>query len=407
MPPGGAEDRVDVLVVGAGIVGLATAWRLLGQRPGLDVLVVDKADRVGGQQSSHNSGVLHAGIYYAPGSLKARLCREGKAAMEAFAREHGIPFEHNGKVVVARDRTELPALDELWRRTVANEVPGARRLDATGLREVEPHVAGIAAIHSPTTGVIDFGRVCEVLARKVVARGCRIGLGASLEALAERPDGVVAVVGGRELRARVVVACVGVQSDRVAALDGGRDEERIVPFRGSWVELTGPSAALVRGNVYPVPDPRLPFLGVHATRRVDGRVLAGPNAVLALHREGYRRRWQVDARDARDALGFPGLWRLGRRHWRSGLAELWREVVVPAYVRELRRYLPEVRSRDVVRGPWGIRAQALRADGTLVEDFRLDGTPRVLHVRNAPSPAATSSLAIGRLVAEEVVVRLV
>ncbi len=397
---------VDVVVVGAGIVGLATAYRLLDERPGLGVLVVDKEDRVGGHQSSHNSGVIHAGLYYAPGSLKAQLCTEGKTAMEAFASEHDIPFERNGKLVVAVDHSEMGRFEELWQRCLANGVEGVRRLGADQLAEIEPNVVGVAGIHSPTTGVIDFARVCGVLAQQIIARGGEVRLGAALSSLDERPDGVHLVVGGAPVTARAVVTCTGVQSDRVAALAAGHDDERIIPFRGSWVELTGASADLVRGNIYPVPDPTLPFLGVHATRGIDGRVMAGPNAVLSGAREDYRRRYAIDRRDLADTLRFPGFWKLARRYVGHGAREVFHDVVTSAYVAELRRYVPDVQTKDVVRGPWGIRAQALRADGTMVDDFSLDESARVVHVRNAPSPAATSSLAIGRMLAAKAVERL-
>jgi L-2-hydroxyglutarate oxidase LhgO len=394
----------DVAVVGGGIVGLAAAHRLLVDDPARRVVVLEAEDDVGGHQSSHNSGVLHAGVYYAPGSLKARLCTAGKAAMERFCDEHGIPRSTNGKVVVALEPEELPRLDELHRRCVANGVPGVALLDAAALREVEPGVAGIAAVHSPGTGVTDFAAVCAALAGQVRARGGEVHLGARVTGLQERTDAVRITTATGLHEAAVVLTCAGLQSDRVAAMTGVHDD-RIVPFRGGWLEVTGPSADLVRGNVYPVPDPALPFLGVHATRGIDGQVLAGPNAVLALSREDRGGRWAVDVRDAADALTFPGLWRLGRQHLRAGLRELRDEVWLPAAVRELRRYLPGIDPADVARGPFGVRAQALRPDGSMVEDFVLASSPRVVHVRNAPSPAATSSLAIGDLLVAEVTTR--
>ncbi len=394
--------QADVVVIGAGIVGLATAWTLLGDRPGARVVVVDKEDHVAAHQSSHNSGVVHAGVYYAPGSLKARLCREGKTALERFCADRGIPLRHNGKVVVAVEESELGRLADLGRRAAANGVEGLRELDAGGLRSLEPNVAGIRALHSPTTGVVDFALVCRVLADEVRERGGEVLLGHEITDVAERPDEVVVTTADqadqpgraeRTLRARRVVACAGLQADRVAALTGHAGDERIVPFRGSWYVLGRPE--LVNGNVYPVPDPRLPFLGVHLTPRVDGEVWVGPNAVLAGAREGYRR-GSVDVRDVRDWLGFGGFWRLAGRYAGVGAREVVEDRSRRLYLRQVRRYVPEVRLDDLRRGPSGIRAQAVGADGAMVEDFSIGGSDRVLHVRNAPSPAATSSLAIAR-----------
>jgi (S)-2-hydroxyglutarate dehydrogenase len=409
----------DVVVVGGGILGLATALRLLERDPARHVTVLEAEDRVGAHQSSHNSGVLHAGVYYAPGSAKARLCREGKAALEAYADATGIPRTEEGKVIVATDTSELGRLDDLEARARANGVPGLERLDAAGIAALEPHVVGIAGLHSPTTGSIDFGVVCESFARDVVASGRgEVRTGVRVTGIEQTAGGVTvtarhaagAVAGGAldtasgadlEVSAGAVVTCAGLWSDRVAALTGDDPQPAIVPFRGAWLELTPAASHLVRGHVYPVPDPTLPFLGVHASRRVDGRVWIGPNAVLAPRRDVLAR--GADARDLRDALSTAALWRLGRRFWRTGAAELVEDRIRALYLRRVRRYVPAVTAGDVLATrPAGIRAQALGPDGTLVDDFVFGGTGRVVHVRNAPSPAATASLAIGRVLADRV-----
>jgi L-2-hydroxyglutarate oxidase LhgO len=374
--------RLDFAVVGGGLVGLATARALLERRPGARLAVFEKEPELGRHQSGRNSGVVHAGVYYAPGSLKARLCREGRAALLAFAAEHAIPYAVRGKVIVATSASERPRLDELKHRAVANGVQGVRELDPDGLREIEPHVSGLRALHVPESAVIDFRAVLHALADDVRAGGGEVLFGRRVE----RVD---------ELAAGRIVVCAGLQADRLA-----RTEHRIIPFRGDYLVLRGSSAALVRGLVYPVPDPAFPFLGVHFTRRHDEAVWAGPNAVPSLARERYRR-LGFDLRDARDLVGSRGLWRLARRYWRTGAVELWRDVVKRAAVREMRRYVPEIAPADVSFGPCGIRAQVVAFDGTLVDDFLLEHKGNVLHVVNAPSPAATACLAIGAQVADE------
>lgn len=392
----GAPERADVVVVGAGIVGLATALRLLEARPGLRLTVLEREARVGAHQSGHNSGVVHAGLYYAPGSAKARLCREGKALLEAFCAARGIPIAFPGKLVVALDDSELPRLATLRERALANGVDGLEEVGVERMREIEPHAAGIRALWSPRTGVVDFARVTDALADEVRALGGAIELGRPATAIARRPEGLVIATPRGEVLAGALVACAGLWADRVAAMTGDRtrDTPRIVPFRGDYCTLTPEAAALVRGLIYPVPDPRFPFLGVHLTRRHDGAVWAGPNAVLAFARTGYRRR-DLDPRDLAEAVAYPGFLRLARRFWRTGLAELWRDASHRAFAAEVRRYLPAIRDDQLRFGPSGVRAQAVARDGTLVDDFDLAGGDRVLHVRNAPSPAATSSLAIG------------
>jgi L-2-hydroxyglutarate oxidase LhgO len=399
-----------VCIVGAGIVGLATALRLLEARPDLRVVVLEKEAQVASHQTGHNSGVVHAGLYYAPGSLKARLCREGKADLEAYCEARDIPLQRAGKLVVAIDASERPALQALHERATANQVPGLEVLGPERLRELEPHAAGVQALWSPETGVVDFGLVAAAYARDVASQGGRIETRRAVLGIQRRPGGLVVRTQRGDLLAGHVITCAGLQSDRVAATtdpaEGGRrrGEERIVPFRGDYYTLVPEARHLVRGLIYPVPDVRFPFLGIHLTRRIDGVVLAGPNAVLATAREGYRRR-DISPRDLADTLLFPGFLRLARRFWRTGLAETWRDWSKRAFLAGLQRYVPELRGEHLVFGPSGVRAQALRRDGTLVDDFLLAGSGRVLHVHNAPSPAATSSLAIGRFLAAEAVRR--
>ncbi|HZM29893.1 MAG TPA: L-2-hydroxyglutarate oxidase [Acidimicrobiales bacterium] len=391
-------DRPDIAVIGAGILGLATARELLIRHPDLAVTVLDKEDRVAAHQTGHNSGVLHAGLYYAPGSLKARLCREGKEAMERLAEEHGIPVDRCGKLVVALDESELGRFEDLRQRAEANGVEGLEVLGPEGIAEREPHAAGIRALWSPGTGIIDFGRVARVLADDVVARGGTLALGRPVERIERRTAEVVLDTTTGPVVAAHVVACAGLHADALAHQLGDDGPERIVPFRGDYYTLVGGSKSLVNGLIYPVPDPRFPFLGVHLTKRIDGEVLAGPNAVLAFAREGYRRR-DVRLRELAGVVGEPGFRRLAVRYWRTGAAEMWRDVSKRAFLRALQRYVPALRSEHLRFGPSGVRAQAVDPDGTLVDDFRLGGDDRALTVRNAPSPAATASLAIAAVLA--------
>lgn len=393
--------RYDVAVVGAGIVGLASAFALLERHPRLRVVVVDKEAEVARHQSGHNSGVLHRGVYYAPGSLKARLCVQGADALARFCAERGIEVRLVGKVIVALDDSELPALHELHRRGQANGVPQLRLISAAELRELEPHAAGVAALHSPQTGVVDFRAVAAAYADEVRARGGEIRLGCAVRAIHEGSDEVTLETDGAPIRAARLITCAGLHSDRVAAMtnpDAAR-RLRIVPFRGDYYVVRPERRSLVRGLIYPVPDPRFPFLGVHFTVRHDGELWAGPNAVLAFGREGYRRS-TIRPRELLDTLAFPGFWRVAGRYWRVGAAEMWRDFVKPAFVAALRRYVPDIRDDDLLPGPAGVRAQALARDGSLVDDFVVERSGRALHVRNAPSPAATSSLAIGALIAD-------
>lgn len=389
---------VDVAVVGGGIVGLATAYQLLGAHPGLRIAVIEKEAQIAAHQSSHNSGVVHAGLYYAPGSLKAKLCQEGKAELEQFAAAHDIPIERCGKLVVALDESELPRFAALKERAETNGVPGLEEVGPGRIAEIEPFAAGIRALWSPSTAIIDFRRVAQAMADEILGRGAEIHLGRRVTAIRESANEVVVETNAGAIVSRHLVVCAGLHADRVAAMAGSRDAPRIVPFRGDYYTLTREARHLARGLIYPVPDPRFPFLGVHFTRRIDGAVWAGPNAVLAFAREGYRRR-DVSARDLAATIAYPGFRRLAARYLRTGLAEMWRDWWKPAFVRELQRYVPSIRADQLTFGPSGVRAQALMPDGSLVDDFSLGGSGRILHVQNAPSPAATSSLAIGRTLA--------
>ena len=398
-------DGFDVVIVGGGILGLATARAILEARPDLRIVILEKESELATHQTGHNSGVLHAGLYYAPGSIKARLCREGKAAMEAFAAEHDIPFERCGKLVVALDDRELERFAALKERAVANGVPGLEEVGPERIREIEPHAAGIRGLWSPETGIIDFRRVALAIASDLTDAGVVILRGLRVDRLTERPGEVVAASEQGDVTARTAVVCAGLHADELAARSGGARDPRITPFRGDYYTLTLDAQSLVNGLIYPVPDPRFPFLGVHFTKRIDGAVWAGPNAVLAFAREGYRRR-DLRPRELARTVAYPGFVRLASRYLRTGLAEMWRDWWKPAFVRELQRYVPEIRSEQLIFGPSGVRAQALGRDGSLVDDFVLGGTGRILHVRNAPSPAATSSLAIGRMLADQALERL-
>ncbi|MDL4819118.1 L-2-hydroxyglutarate oxidase [Actinomadura opuntiae] len=386
-----AEIRVGV--VGAGILGLAIARRLTRTRPDMKVTVLDKEARVAAHQTGHNSGVAHAGLYYAPGSLKATLCRRGIGLLKEYCAGKGLPYEECGKVVVARDAGEIGPLEEIERRAAANGVPGLRRLTGAELREIEPHVAGVAALHSPTTAIVDFPAVARALAADVTDGGGEVRLGFEVVRLGRAGERVRVGSPDEELVLDLLIVCAGLQSDRVARLAGDSPEPAIVPFRGEYYRLVPSRTDLVRGLIYPVPDPRYPFLGVHFTRRVDGGVDVGPNAVLALAREGYRRR-DVRPADLWETLRFPGFRHLARQHWRTGAKELYGSAVKRAFVAQARGFVPELTADDVVAAPAGVRAQAVDPDGSLVDDFRIGRLGPIVTVRNAPSPAATSSLAI-------------
>lgn len=399
------RERTRVVVVGGGIVGLATAYRLLQALPGLDLTLVEKEAQVGRHQSGHNSGVLHAGLYYAPGSQKARLAVRGIREMVAFCREHGVPHEICGKLVVAVTPDELPRLHALHDRGTRNGLAGLELLGAEAMREIEPHAAGVAALRVPEEGIVDYPRVCAVLAERVHGAGGRVRTGAEVQGFRRaRGERVVETTAGA-FAADFVVTCGGLHADRLARMAGDAPGVQIVPFRGEYYTLRGEARGLVRNLIYPVPDPAFPFLGVHFTRMVHGGVEAGPNAVLALSREGYRR-GQLRARDAMGALLFPGLARFVLRYPAAVAAELARSLSRRRFADSLRRLVPAVRDEDLAPGGAGVRAQAMRADGTLVEDFWMVDGPDALHVLNAPSPAATASLAIGGEIAARVAARL-
>ena len=398
--------ETTVVVVGGGLVGLATARELLAR--GRPVTVLEAEDGVGRHQSGHNSGVIHSGLYYRPGSLKARLCLEGSDALYRFCAENGIACRHTGKLVLATDPGEIPRLDELECRGRANGLTGLARLAPEEVRDRFPAVAAGTALWVPQTGVVDFPAVARVLARQVGEAGGEVRTGAPLVGVSMQGGSLVLEVGGRgagPLSARLLVNCAGLQSDRVARLAGARPKLRIVPFRGEYLQLVGAIRERVPVPVYPVPDPRFPFLGVHLTPTVDGRVEVGPNAVLAFARHGYRRR-DVSWRDLRENLAYSGLWRLAARHWRYGLAEMVRSMSRGAFLRAARRLLPGLGEEDLAPGGSGVRAQALDRRGNLLDDFRIVHGERAIHVLNAPSPAATASLAIGREIANLVETRL-
>jgi (S)-2-hydroxyglutarate dehydrogenase len=385
--------RTDVVVVGAGIVGLATARQLLRSRPGLKITVVDKESTIAAHQTGHNSGVIHAGVYYAPGSRKAVMCRAGKAELEAFALEHDIPFNRCGKLIVAVDESERPKLSDLLVRAHGNGVVGAELVGPGRMKEIEPHVAGVAALWSPETGVIDFRLVAQALAREIEKAGGEILLSRRVIGIEDRPDERVVKTTGGEVATRDLMVCAGLQADRLSAMTG-TPGPRIVPFRGDYYLLAPQAAALVNALIYPVPDPRFPFLGVHFTRRIDDEVWAGPNAVLAFAREGYRRR-DISPRDMVGVLTYRGFLRVAGKYLSMGLGEMWRDFNKRAFLGALRRFIPELTGSDLLPGPSGVRAQAIDIDGGMVDDFIVGGSAHVLHVQNAPSPAATASLAIG------------
>jgi (S)-2-hydroxyglutarate dehydrogenase len=386
--------EAGVAVVGAGILGLATARELLARDPGRKVVVLEREDEVAFHQTGHNSGVIHAGIYYAPGSLKARLCVSGARDLYEYCESHGVEARRCGKLILATSEEELPRLEELERRATANEVPGVRRLRAEEIQELEPHARGVAALHSPATGVVDFRAVARALAEDVRQAGGEVRLGCEVTGVDTRNGAVrLRSSGGDELAAQHAVFCAGPWSDRLAVEAGAGPDPRIVPFRGAYLALKPERASLVRSLIYPVPDPALPFLGVHLTRHVDDEVTIGPTALLAAARDPRRR---LSAADMRATLAWPGSWKMVRRWWRTGLTEIGHAISKRALVRDAQRYVPELTLGDVEPGHFGIRAQALARDGSLVDDFVFSDTGRVLHVRNAPSPAATASLAIAR-----------
>jgi L-2-hydroxyglutarate oxidase len=387
----------DVAVVGGGIVGLATALAL-ARTTRARLVVLEAEGEIGRHQTGHNSGVIHSGLYYKPGSQKAHNCVEGRAELIRFCEEHGIPFELCGKVVVATEAAELPALDELHRRGTANGLAGLRRLTPQELHEIEPHVRGVAGLHVPETGIVDFRQVAVKYADLLQAAGGDVRTGARVRGVTRLAGELVIQTQHGEVRCRNLINCAGLQSDRVARLCGLNPGLQIVPFRGEYYALVPQKRELVRGLIYPVPDPRFPFLGVHFTRTIHGEVEAGPNAVLAFAREGYRLS-DISPRDLGQLVRYRGFWRMASRYWRTGLGEMYRSFSKRAFHRALRRLIPEVALSDLVPFGAGVRAQALEPSGALVDDFRFVEAERMIHVLNAPSPAATASLSIGKTIA--------
>jgi 2-hydroxyglutarate dehydrogenase len=393
-------ERCDLAVVGGGIIGLAVARELTRRHPRASVCVLEREAELGAHQTSHNSGVIHAGVYYAPGSLKARLCVEGTRELYSYCEQHGIAHERCGKVIVATDASELGRLDELERRGRANGVPGLRRIDAAGIEEIEPHARGISGLHSPNTGIADFAAVARSYASDILNAGATVATGCGVQGVS---------LNGRALRlehargateAGHAVFCTGAWADRLAVAAGAGADPRIVPFRGAYLRLVPERRHLVRSLIYPVPDPSLPFLGVHLTKHIDGDVLIGPTALMVGARDAYHLQ-RVRREDVLATLGWPGTWRMLARWWRTGITELRHAALRQAFVHAAARYVPGLDVSDVEPAFAGVRAQALARDGRLIDDFVFSATPRALHVRNAPSPAATSSLAIARHVVQE------
>ena len=389
----------DLVVVGAGLIGLATSWEITRRFPDLRVAVLEKEPDIANHQSGHNSGVIHSGIYYAPGSLKARLCLEGASLLTAFCDQRGIAYKRCGKLIIATSESEIPRLMELFKRGTANGVRGLRLLDSTEIPTVEPHARGLQAIYSPHTGIVDYREVARAIARDIETAGCTIRTRSTVSGIT-RGDGRWAVrTSGGDVTARSMITCAGLYSDVLSRMTGASPDPQIVPFRGDYWRLRPARWPLVRGLIYPVPNPAFPFLGVHFTVRIDGDVWLGPNAVLALAREGYRPS-TFRPTELVQMLRWPGLYRMARKYWRTGLGEMFRAASRPALHRQLQRYLPELRPDDILPGPSGVRAQAIARNGTLVDDFVFSQEEAVLHVRNAPSPAATSCFAIARVIVD-------
>jgi L-2-hydroxyglutarate oxidase len=404
-----SSRRYDVAIVGAGLVGLATARELLMRQSKLRIVVLEKEPVVANQQSGHNSGVIHSGIYYTPGSLKARACVAGHRAMQEFCQDQGIPFELCGKVIVALDKSELPRLEDLYRRGIANGVQGLEIIGPERLRELEPYAAGIKAIYSPQTGIADFVKVAQAYALDIQQCGGEIITGCKVTTLSNKGNQTLLLCSQTstharnmqvEIEARYVITCGGLQSDKLSKMSGNNPSARIIPFRGDYYVLRPEKRHMVRVLIYPVPDPRFPFLGVHFTRRLDGAVWAGPNAVLAFAREGYLR-WTINPKDMWGILSYGGFWIMAAQYWKMGLAEMYRDYVKAAYVKELQRYIPELHAGDILPGPSGVRAQALATDGRLLDDFLIQHGENIVHVLNAPSPAATSSLVLAQMIVDE------
>jgi (S)-2-hydroxyglutarate dehydrogenase len=390
----------DLCVIGAGIVGLATAVKFRQAYPDAGILVIDKEADVGRHQTGHNSGVIHSGIYYAPGSFKAELCRKGVAETIGFCDAHAIPYQICGKMLVATDAAEMARMDQLFERAKLNDVE-AERLDAAELKRREPNITGLGALFVPSTGIVDYKRICAAMADDIRGGGGEIELGCEVTGISESAGYVTIVSGERRWQARHLIVCAGLQSDRLARLAGMKADHQIIPFRGEYYRLPAAKNDIISALIYPVPDPDLPFLGIHLTRMIDGGVTVGPNAVLGWSREGYPK-FSFSARDAASFLQFPGFWRVMRKHLASGLTEMRNSLSKSGYLEECRKYCPSLELSDLLPYEAGIRAQAVLRDGTLVHDFLFLETERMLHVCNAPSPAATSALPIGSMIVDRV-----
>jgi len=388
------DSRSQAIIIGGGVVGLGVAMSITRRFPGVRLLLLEKEGGVARHQSGHNSGVIHSGVYYKPGSLKARLCVAGSRAMIEFCREHHIAHEVCGKIIVATEAEELPRLEQLRQRGEANGLAGLRLIGPEQLREIEPHATGLQALVVPSTGITDYAAVGRKYSELIAARGATILTSARVSGIRRLSEEIVVETSRGAFSTNALINCAGLFSDRISRMAGDTPDVMIVPFRGEYYDLVPERASLVRSLIYPVPDPRFPFLGVHFTRRIGGSVDAGPNAVLALAREGYRHS-DISVRDLAQSLAFPGFWRMARRHWRSGMDEFRRSLSKAAFVRALQRLVPDLNESDLVPGGAGVRAQALKPDGSLVDDFQFVPSDRMLHVLNVPSPAATASLAIG------------
>lgn len=391
--------QYDIAIVGAGIVGLATARALLERAPRTKITLLDKEAKIAQHQTGHNSGVIHSGIYYKPGSYKAKLTVQGAQLMREFVQSRGLKTEPIGKVIVATSQAEIPRLQTLFERGTANGVAGLEMIDAARLKEIEPHAAAVKAIWSPATGIVDYGEVAETFAKELTAAGAVIQTGAGVHAIARRTDGVTLETAKGAVSARRLINCAGLYSDRIARMAGATPDVQIIPFRGEYYFIRPERRSLVQKLIYPVPDPEFPFLGVHFTRTVHGDVEAGPNAVLAFAREGYTF-GRVRPGELAQTLTFPGFWHMARKYWRTGAYEVYRSLSTAAFVRALQKLVPDVTEADVIPGGAGVRAQAVASDGSLVDDFRIVSAADSIHVLNAPSPAATASLAIGRHIAD-------
>jgi (S)-2-hydroxyglutarate dehydrogenase len=398
------SSSFDIAIIGAGIVGLATGLEFCTRFPGISLAILDKEQTVAAHQTSHNSGVIHSGIYYKPGSLKARLCVEGADAMIRFCREYGVPYEICGKVIVATAEEEIPRLEELYRRGSGNGLAGLKMISSEEIRELEPHAAGIRGIHVPSTGIVDYSKVAEKYREIISNCGGQVLLSNEVVGLRRSDARTIIETTRGEISAKLVINCAGLQSDKISRLANARLDLKIIPFRGEYYDMAPSKSQHLRGLIYPVPDPRFPFLGVHFTRRIGGGIEAGPNAVLALKREGYLKK-SFDASDVMGFATFPGFWIMAAKYWQTSLGEYYRSWNKAAFVRALQRLMPDIEAEDLIPGGSGVRAQALDVHGKLVDDFYFAYTDGMVHVCNVPSPAATASLAIGKYIVNTVIQR--